>query len=1013
DLEIIATHDSRGRPHGFMAIQSDITARKHAEQALIRANDALERLGALARIGFWEWDVGRQTLGWSATTRAIYEVESTFEPQLETVLGFYKAGNSRHTMQQAIDRAIREQRPWDVELPVETARGRTIWVRNIGYPVIENGRCVRLSGSVQDIDATRTMQMEVKRSNALLQNLVDSLPFALIAFDKNERLLLSNAALPEMLGMTTPELGLGDRNLPAFLQLTSAYLQYQPGEITSLLEQIRAWMQQPRAYRTERLRVDGRTLLIRRSALSNGGFVITYTDITELKHAVELANEAVESKGRFVANMSHEIRTPMNAILGMLQLVMGTPLSARQTDYLRKTERAAQSLLGILNDVLDYSKVEAGKMALDLDVFAVDTLWQDVGTVLSGAMGGKDLELLFDADPRLPPLLVGDLMRLKQVLINLGSNAIKFTEQGEVLLRLAVKRLRPDRVVVVFEVHDTGIGMTPEQQARVFEGFTQAESSTARRFGGTGLGLAISRHLVQLMGGDIHLHSVPGEGSTFGFELDMALPTVGVPDPLNAGHPHPARSVLVVEPNMAAQHVLAHACTGLGWTVQVCDNTEQADMWLSGLSTPDDGAAIDTVLFDADRLDTDPLLWVSRHKQKADSRGAPVFWWLVRPDSRWGHAHPSPVLVDAWLYKPVVAAGLLAACNPAPADSTAVRLPPAQLPLQGLRLLLAEDNPINQEVARELLTQQGAQVDVAPDGRQAVARLQAAPQGYDLVLMDMQMPHMDGLDATRAIRQLEGFQSLPIVAMTANAMETDKAACVAAGMDDHIGKPFVLSELVQMICRYTNRPSTPQAMVVEPAAVSEAAWDRVGAVQRLGGDAALYRRVLTRFVADAPAQLRQARSVSKVDPSAAAALLHTLKGGALTVGGQALGRLLGEAERAIRGEQPWDTTAWDRLEAGLSDHFRQAPDLDGPQDGTAPSATPSADSADLWRRFVLALSTGDMEALELYDALVNGGGVPSSVADTLAEAMDVCDLELAYRCALSANNKPAGEADAV
>ena len=423
--------------------------------------------------------------------------------------------------------------------------------------------------------------------------------------------------------------------------------------------------------------VTGRTLEIGSAPLPDGGLVRTFTDVTSYVEAQAQAEQASIAKGQFLANMSHEIRTPMNAILGMLTLLQNTELSTQQQDFASKTEDAARSLLGLLNDILDFSKVEAGKMTLDPRPFNLDKMLGTLAVILSANIGAKPLVYRSAVDDDVPRGLLGDDMRLQQVLINLGGNAIKFTPRGEVLLRVRMVERTAADVVLEFTVSDTGIGIATENQAHIFNSFSQAEASTTRRYGGTGLGLSISSRLVKLLGGALQLSSKVNQGSNFYFAIRLLL---------------------------------------------------------------------------ADVEDTPPSTAV-----QAD--GAPD----------------------------------------APAHAKPQRL-------RGLRILVVEDNKINQMVAKGLLTQEGAYVELADDGQQGVAAVAASQPPFHAVLMDIQMPVMDGYTATRAIRQELGLATLPIIAMTANVMASDRTACLEAGMDDHVGKPFELEHLVSTLQRLCPHP---------------------------------------------------------------------------------------------------------------------------------------------------------------------------------------------------------------
>jgi len=406
--------------------------------------------------------------------------------------------------------------------------------------------------------------------------------------------------------------------------------------------------------------------------MSNGYTVGYRVDITELVQATEAAQEASRAKSQFLANMSHELRTPMNAVLGMLTLLGKTDLTPRQTDYAAKSEAAAKSLLGLLNDILDLSKAEAGRMTLDPQPFHVKQLIDDLDVLVQAYIGTKPVETTLSLDPGTPSYVVGDAMRLKQVLVNLCGNAVKFTDQGKVQLTVSVAHQDSHQIRLQFAVQDQGIGIAPENQARIFSDFIQAEASTTRRFGGTGLGLAISRRLIEQMGGTLELNSTLGQGSCFYFTLPFDLP-LGAQD-----------------------------------------------------------------------------------------------------------AAPMPLGVN-----------------------TTPELATQQL--SGFKILVAEDNFVNQQIACELLESEGAAVTLANNGQEALDMLMACNADVDVVLMDMQMPVMDGLTATRAIRQRWNAVDLPVVAMTANAMDSDRESCLAAGMNDHIGKPFNMAHLIQVLLQVTQR----------------------------------------------------------------------------------------------------------------------------------------------------------------------------------------------------------------
>ncbi len=534
----------------------------------------------------------------------------------------------------------------------------------------------------------------------------------------------------------------------------------------------------------------------------------------QLKDALTNAEQASIAKSQFLANMSHEIRTPMNAILGMLKLLQNTDLTVRQLDYAAKTEGAARSLLGLLNDILDFSKVEAGKMTLDPRPFRVDQMLRDLSVIVSANLGVKDVEVLFDVDPAVPKWLLGDDMRLQQVLINLAGNAIKFTSAGEVVLRLRVIAQTDDDVQVSFSVQDTGIGIAADNQAHIFNGFSQAEASTTRRFGGTGLGLAISSRLVSLMGGNLEVDSVLGQGSTFHFQLRLPLAKADAEQAPTRTVPRlGSLTTLVVDDNDSSREVLQQMLQSMGWQVVSAASGAQAIACIASRAAQS-LAPFDAIFMDWQMPHMDGWEASQRIRQQATAVTAPIIVMVTAHGREMlsERSASEQALINGFLVKPLTASMLLdavmdarSAAQAAAAGQNPDKVSAAAKPqrLQGLRLLVVEDNKINQIVAKGLLTQEGAQVTLANDGQLGVDAVAQAQPPFDAVLMDVQMPVMDGYAATRAIRQTLGLPDLPIIAMTANAMASDRAACLAAGMNDHVGKPFDLDPLVALLQQYT------------------------------------------------------------------------------------------------------------------------------------------------------------------------------------------------------------------
>jgi PAS domain S-box-containing protein len=682
------------------------------------------------------------------------------------------------------------------------------------------------------------------------------------------------------------------------------------------------------------------------------GFLGVAKDITQEKSSLEVlarARDAAEvantAKSQFLANMSHEIRTPMNAILGMLQLLHNTRMTPLQRDYAGKSQAAAQSLLGLLNDILDFSKVESDNMTLESGPWRIDDLMRDLSVILSANVGEKEVEVLFEIDPRLRQDLQGDVFRLKQVLLNLASNAIKFTHHGEVVVRLQQTGQDADSTDIEFAVRDSGIGIAAEHLETIFEGFSQAEASTTRRFGGTGLGLAISQRLVRLMGGVLAVDSTPGVGSNFHFRLRFAHAAAAagqsaavVPAAPATGKPLRA---LIIDDNAGARAVLMEMVASLGWRGTAAASGPAALGLLEQSEAGHD--AFDVILVDWKMPVMDG--WeVTRRIRHLQHDGETPIVIMVTAHSRSMLAERRIAerrMVNGFLIKPVTASMLaeavLDASTGRDADLSHAHDGLVSSRLAGLHLLVVDDNSLNQQVARELLANEGARVAVADGGVAAVQMVVAENPPFDAVLMDVQMPDMDGYQATRRIRQHPQLQSLPILAMTANVMAGDQAACLVAGMNGHIGKPIHLETLVDTLLRHCGARSHGGPTAIAPAgdrqeqtqksaasisapltATAAPVIELVPALQRLGGNDALFVSLSRRFASDAPAMLASLRTdLVSGRHREAADTLHAFKSMAGTVGAASLARCAAALElqlqRAGKTVEARSAISWSRL----------------------------------------------------------------------------------------------------
>ena len=645
-----------------------------------------------------------------------------------------------------------------------------------------------------------------------------------------------------------------------------------------------------------------------------------FQDITQrkqyeyaLKEARDSAQQAAMSKGQFLANMSHEIRTPMNAVLGLLNLLQSTELTSRQRDYASKTEGAAQSLLGLLNDILDFSEVEAGKMTLEGEPFQIDKLMRNLSVVLSANVGSKDIEVLFDIDPDLPSMVRGDAMRLQQVLINLGGNAVKFTSDGQVVLSLRKMAHTERTVTIEFAVRDTGIGIAPEHQVHIFSGFSQAEGSTTRRFGGSGLGLAIIKRFVELMGGDINITSEQGIGSTFTFTLEMPtlnaalVPQVEIRTELNQSAAQCQR-VLVVDDNPIAAELTLRMVRSWGWTAEIAKSGKEAvDLLSAQCNTAIAEFPYPLIYMDWKMPGMDGWEATRQIRELAERSKLPqptVIMLTAHGRDMLSHrTEAEQERVNGFLVKPATAYMLFDAWMDSRTGSNNIRKltkgRSSTRHLTGMRILVVEDNLINQQVADELLTSQGAIVSLAANGQLGVEAVAAAAPQFDVVLIDVQMPVLDGYGATRAIREELHLQALPIIAMTANAMDSDREACLAAGMNEHIGKPFDIAKLVSLLIRMTGfltdvAPSAAQdasalALSPEMPVPEVAGLDIQTALNRMSGMRSLYVRTAKDFVKIMDTAVPELHlCLSAGDKQKALMRLHTLKGNAGTLGATAM-----------------------------------------------------------------------------------------------------------------------------
>ncbi len=949
--------DEDGGLLGFRGTGRDITAEKQAEEAQKALTERLHLATSAAGLGIWDYDLTTGRLEWDEGMFQLYGVspaqfQGTFQDWLDTLLP-----ESRERAVTAFESAVADSSTFEVTISIQRPSDGAVRILHGQAQIIrdEAGNAFRVVGVNRDITEQEQNQRQLAAEEAKFRGLFEQTSSGVAMYrpiDGGEdfEFIDYNPAAAHMdqtergavIGRRVTECFPGIREMGLLQALQRVARSGEPERLPIL------------QYQDQRIAGWRENRIFR---LSSGELVAVYDDLTEIKQAQEdseLAREQAErasrAKSEFLANMSHEIRTPMNAVIGLSQLLLDTPLDDKQRDYLGKIHSSSRMLLGIINDILDFSKIESGELELEERSFDLSEVVDHLATLFEETAHQKELEIVYDIQPSLPRALVGDSLRITQILSNLLSNAIKFTPRGgtiELGIRAADGSSR-DAVTLGFRVRDTGIGMSEAQIARIFKAFAQADTSTTRQYGGTGLGLVISRRLVERMGGELRVDSQPDQGSTFSFTLSLA---VGQEAPPLCGRP-PTQGyrALIVDDHESARQVMRELLTHWQFETHEAASGEAAVDQVLAMERR--GTPFDFILMDwwmpggMDGRQTCEELERRRQNGELAQTRPPIL--MVSAYDRSELAIPDGLTQD-FLSKPITASVLYQALLRAEQGDAALR-PRATAGtsapnLAAHRILLVEDNQTNQEVASLLLGRTGAQVRVAENGVEALEAVRA--EAPDLILMDLQMPVMDGFEASRQL--IETGYTSPILALSAAVMEEDRQRAQAAGMRELIKKPIDRDQLYTTLLTYL----TPAAPAEAPReAEADAAptgllpadlpgFDLDQGRRLFGGDEAAYLRLLRSF----RGQLQRSYApliehLRAGDRASAERVAHTLKGAAGNVAAQELARLAEQIEKALKRGEEVDEAAINTLEQRLEETEQTLGALtgDGERSGTAGSA---------------------------------------------------------------------------
>jgi two-component system sensor histidine kinase/response regulator len=909
-----------GRFVATRAIFRDVTERKQAEEAVRASEERLRQIAENVGEGFFLSDASDNSAIYVSPAyekiwgRPVEKAYDDAQSWLEVV-----HPEDRERVNAYVEKHGRGKIEFSQEYRIQWPDGSIRWVRDRVYPVKnESGEIHRIVGVTDDITERKKMEEVLRETNARLQTLIQAIPDVVYVKDVQGRNLLVNKAYEELANLPQAQI-VGKTDEEVLPSRLTRQCHLSDEEVMRKREPIRC-EECSTCGDGQRIYFETIKAPLYDDAGKPLGLVGVSRDITErkkveemLKRAKKQAEDANRLKSEFLANMSHEIRTPMNAVIGMTDIALDTELTDEQRDYLTTVKQSARALLELLNDILDLSKIEADKVDLEAVDFDLRVTVEGVTDTLARKAEEKQIELACMIHHQVPSLLRGDPGRIRQILINLAGNAVKFTEQGEVVIGVEVEEETEEKVSLVISVTDTGVGISREKQGKIFESFTQADGSTTRKYGGTGLGLSICKRLVDLMGGQIGVESEAGKGSRFWFKISLEKQTetsddVPVPCPDIRG-----MRMLVVDDNKTNRTILAKMLESFGCSPEAVEGGTEAIQTLKRAVHQE--KLFDLVLLDMQMPKMDGVETLKAIKADPEIKDVAIIM-LTSIGVRGDVARLEAAGCAGYLLKPVKQSQLFdtiitvltrkVATNSHKPARIVTRHTVAEQRRRRTHILLAEDNPMNQKLAVALLKKAGYSVEAVCNGKLAVEALKR--KSYDLILMDVQMPEMDGFEATRCIREMKDQRrNTPVVAMTAHAMKGDRERCLGAGMDDYISKPVEPKEMLEVIRKWTalaDRDEAGSELVghaERPCASVPIVEMETVLKDRFDGDTDFFAEMLREFLEYAPGQLENLdQAVIKTDSKTVEREAHSLKGAAANLGAKPIAELSLDLELAGR-----------------------------------------------------------------------------------------------------------------